>query len=150
MKIRTGVVLILISIVLSSCNAYKTVDIGEVNKVDFKGMVDNKISFELKVPVKNPNGYKITIKSMDLDVSINGNYIGKMRNPGEIIIPAKSDEIQDFPVDIKVKNALASMALFYKMRNERVFEMEIVGTIKVKALLKTKTIEVSEKQSVSM
>lgn len=150
MKIRKGILLVLISIVLSSCNAYKTVDIGDVNKVDFKGMVDNKISFELEVPVKNPNGYKIKIKSMDLDVSINGNYIGKMNNPNEIIIPAKSDEIQSFPVDIHVKNALASMALFYKMRKERVFEMEIVGTIKVKALLRTKTIKVSEKQSVSM
>jgi len=150
MKIRKVILFVLIGIVLSSCNAYKTVDIGEVNKVDFKGMVDNKISFEMEVPVKNPNGYKIKIKSMDLDVSINGNYIGKMKNPEEIVIPAKSSEVQDFSVDVHVKNALASMALFYKMRNARVFEMEIVGTIKVRALLKTKTIKVSEKQSVSM
>ncbi len=42
---------ILVVIVLSGCNAYKAVDIGGVDNVDFKGMVDNKISLQLKVPI---------------------------------------------------------------------------------------------------
>lgn len=150
MKTRKIVVLILITITLSSCNAYKMVNIGDVQKVDFKGMVNNKISLELQVPVSNPNTYKIKIKSMDLDVSINGSYIGKMKNPNQIIIPPKSNDIQVFIVDVYVKNALASMASLYKIRNSRSFEMEIIGTIKVKALVRGKTIQVSEKQQVSI
>lgn len=142
--------LLLLTITLSSCNAYKSVNIGNINDVSFKGMVDNKISLDLQIPITNPNGYKIKIKSMDLDVSINGSYIGKMGIANEIIIPAKSDEVHLFPVDIYVKNALASMSAMYKMRKAKSFEIEIDGTINVKAFLNAKTIKVSEKQHVSL
>ncbi|MCK5171528.1 MAG: LEA type 2 family protein [Bacteroidales bacterium] len=142
--------LIILAVVLSSCNAYKSVSIGDIDNVNFKGMVDNKISLELQVPVTNPNGYKIKIKSMDLDVTVNGSYLGKLKNTSEIVIPAKSDEIQNFPVEIYVKNALASMASMYKLRKSKSVEMQIEGTIKVKALLNSKTIKVSEKQDVSI
>ncbi|HAF28346.1 MAG TPA: hypothetical protein DCG75_04785 [Bacteroidales bacterium] len=142
--------ILILVVILNSCNAYESVDIGEIENVSLKGMVDNKISLELQVPITNPNGYKIKIKSMDLDVTINGNYIGKMGIANEIIIPAKSNEIQKFPVDIVVKNALASMSTMYKLRNSRNFELEIVGTIKVKAFVNSKTIKVSEKQMVNI
>ncbi len=142
--------LILLTVVLSSCNAYKSVNIGDIDSVNFKGMIDNKISLELQVPVTNPNGYKIKIKSMDLDITVNGSYLGKLKNTIEIVIPAKSDEIQNFPVEIYVKNALASMASMYKLRKAKSLEMQIEGTIKVKALLNSKTIKVSEKQDVNI
>ena len=149
-KIKNIVGLIVLFIILSSCKAYKTVDIGDVNNVNFKGMADNKISLELSVPVTNPNAYKIKIKSMDLDVTINGKYLGKMKNADEIIIPAKSNDVQIFPVDIHVTNILASMSSLYKIRKSKSFEMQIEGTIKVKAFISSKTIEVSEKQSVTI
>ncbi len=149
-KIKNIAGLIVLFIILSSCKAYKSVDIGYIENVNFKGMVDNKISLELQVPITNPNGYKIKIKSMDLDVTVNGSYLGKMKNTNEIIIPAKSDEVHNFLVDIYVKNVLSSMASMYKLRKAKSLEMQIEGTIKVKALLNGKTIKVSEKQSVTM
>ena len=149
-RIRNIAGLLVLIIVLSSCNAYKSVNIGDVSNVNFKGMVDNKISLELSVPVTNPNNYKIKIKDMDLDVTINGKYLGKMKNANEIVIPSKSDEVQVFPVDIHVSNLLTSMSSLYKMRKAKSFEMQIEGKIKVKALLKSKTIEVSEIQNVSL
>jgi hypothetical protein len=42
------------------------------------------------------------------------------------------------------------MSSLYKIRNSSSFEMEIDGTIKVKALLRGKTIQVKEKQRVSI
>jgi LEA14-like dessication related protein len=149
-RIRNIAGLLVLFIALYSCNAYKSVDIGDVSNVNFKGMVDNKISIELSIPVTNPNGYKIKIKEMDLDVTINGKYLGKMKNSSEIVIPSKSDEVQVFPVDIHVSNLLTSMSSLYKMRKAKSFEMQIEGKIKVKAFLNSKTIEVSEIQSVSL
>ena len=135
---------------LSSCSAYKSINVTSVNDVQFKGMIDNKISLELKVPIENPNWYKIKIKSMDMDVSINGSYLGKMKNDNEIVIPAKSDTVQVFPVDIYVKNLLDSMSTLYKLRKAKSVDMQIGGTMKVKALLSGKTIEINEKQRVSL
>lgn len=81
------IISIIASVLLSSCNIYKSIDIGGVDNVDFKGMADNKVSLQLKVPVENPNGYKLKITKMDLDVTINGKYLGKMTNSEDIIIP---------------------------------------------------------------
>ena len=142
--------LIIIIIAISSCNVYKSINIGDIDNVSFKGMVENKISLKLQVPVSNPNSFKIKIKSMDLDLTLNGNYLGKMKNAKEIIIPPKSDQVQDLDVDIYVKNALSSMATLYRLRKANNVEMQIDGTIKIKALLKTKSIKVSEKQIVSI
>jgi LEA14-like dessication related protein len=142
--------LILVVFILTGCSIYKSVDIGEVNNVDFKGMKDNKVILNLKVPISNPNGYKIKIKSMDLDLKINGSYIGKMTIDNDIVIPPKSDEVHEFSVVIIVRNPLASMATMYKMRNSKSFDMEMDGTIKVKALIRSKIIKVSEKQRVKL
>lgn len=144
------VVFILFVGLLSSCSIYKQVDIGGVNNVDFKGMVDNKVKLQLKVPIENPNAYKLKIKDMDLDVHINGKYLGKMKNSKEIVVEKKSNQVQDFPVEIHVKNMLGSMGLFYKLRKSSSVEMKIEGTIKVKAVMRTKTIKVSEVQNISL
>lgn len=142
--------LVIVVFILSGCSIYKSVDIGDVNNVNFKGMNDNKVILNLKVPISNPNGYKIKIKSMDLDLKINGSYIGKMTIENDIVIPPKSDEVQEFPVIIIVRNPLASMATMYKMRKSKSFDMEMEGDIKVKALIRSKTIKVSEKQRVKL
>jgi len=150
LKLKSTLLLLSISILFNACSIYKSVDIGGVDNVDFKGMVDNKISLQLKVPIKNPNGYKLKITDMDLDVTINGKYLGKMKNSKTIIIPKKSDEVQIFPVDVHVKNMLTSMSMFYKLRKMKSAEMQIVGTMKVKALMRSKTIDISEKQTISL
>ncbi|MFC2151262.1 LEA type 2 family protein [Bacteroidota bacterium] len=150
MKIKNIIGIILIVVILGSCNAYESINIGNVNNVNLKGMVENKISLELQVPVSNPNGFKIKIKSMDLDVTLNGDYLGNMKNANEIIIPAKSDQVQNILVDVYVKNPLASMAVMYKLRKSKNIEMQIEGTIKVKAFLRSKTVKVSEKQNVNI
>lgn len=142
--------ILFIVLILSSCNAYKTVNFTGVKHVEFKGMMNNKISLELSVPIENPNWYKLKIKSMDFDVRVNGSYLGKMKNGKEIIIPAKSDTLQVFPVDIYVKNLFGAMSTLNKMRNSRSVEMQIEGSMKVKALLSSKTIEISEKQRISL
>lgn len=58
--------------------------------------------------------------------------------------------MQIFPVDVHVKNMMGSMSMFYKLRNSKSVEMQIEGKIKVKALMRTKTIKVNEKQMISL
>jgi LEA14-like dessication related protein len=149
-KIKNTLKIVLVIILLNGCNAYKSINITGVDQVEFKGMIDNKISLLLKVPIENPNWYRIRIKSMDFNVTINGAYLGKMRNAEQIIIPGKSDTLQTFPVDIYVKNLFGAMSTLNKMRKSKSVEMQIEGDMKVRALLTGKTIKVSEKQRVSL
>ena len=70
--------LVLIILSLSSCSVYKSIDVGDITDVKFRGMTDNKILLDLKIPITNPNNFNLKIKSLDLDISVNGKYMGKM------------------------------------------------------------------------
>ena len=148
--IQNTIKILLITILLTSCNAYKSINITGVEGVEFKGMMNNKISLELKVPIENPNWYKIKIKSMDFDVTVNGSFLGTMKNSQQIVIPSKSDTLQVFPVDIYVKNLFGAMSTLNTIRRSKSVDMQIEGSMKVRALLSGKTVKISEKQRVSL
>ena len=150
MKNKSVILLISVLIFFSGCNAYKSIEIGEIKAFKFKGLTDNIVTLDLNIPIKNLNAFNLKVKSMDLDISVNGKYIGKMTNPSKIIIPKNLDGIQIFPVQIEVKNILASSMTFYKLKNAKNIEIQIEGKIKVKALLHSKTIVVSEKRNVDI
>ena len=149
MKKKSILLFISILIILSGCNAYKSVEIGDIKDFKFKGLTDNIVTLDLNIPIKNMNGFNLKVKSMDLDISVNGKYVGKMTNPSKII-PKNLDGIQTFPVQIEVKNILASSMTFYKLKNAKNINIQIEGKIKVKALLHSKTIEVSEKKNINL
>jgi len=150
MKKKSILLFISILILLSGCNAYKSVEIGEIKDFKFKGLTDNIVTLDLNIPIKNMNGFNLKVKSMDIDISVNGKYVGKMTNPSKIIIPKNFDSIQTFPVQIEVKNILASSMTFYKLKNAKNINIQIEGKIKVKALLHSKTIDVSEKKNINL
>jgi LEA14-like dessication related protein len=150
LKIKIALHLVSFVFLLSSCTIYKSIDVGDINDVRFKGMVDNKINLDLKVPINNPNNFKLKIKELDLDISLNGKYIGKMKNDTLIIIPKNYEGISTFPVEIQVENILSSAMLFYKLKKTKQVEILIEGKIIAKSFLHGKTIKVSEKQTIDL
>jgi len=142
--------LLFIVMIFSGCDVYKSVDVGDINDVKFKKMADNKISLDLNVPISNPNNLKLKIKSLDLDVSVNGSYIGKMKNDSLIVVPKQFDGIQSFPVEIQLENLLSNAMMLYKLKKGKQVEIKVDGEIIVKAFLHNKRIKVSEKQLVDI
>lgn len=145
-----SVLILIATLALSSCNIYKTIDVGDINDVKFKGLVDNVISLDLKVPITNPNNFKLKIKKLDLDISVNGKHIGKMINDTLIVVPKKFEGVVNFPVEIQVENILSSAMSFYKLKNARQVDIGIEGNITARSFLKNKTIKVSEKQTINL
>ncbi|MDX9695658.1 MAG: LEA type 2 family protein [Bacteroidales bacterium] len=137
-------------VLITSCNIYKTVDVGDVNDVKFRGMAGNKLSLDLKVPISNPNNFKLKIKSLDFDISVNDRFIGKMKNDTLIIVPKHFDGVQDFPVYVQLDNLLTNAMMFYKLKKEKQVEIKVEGEIIVKSFLHNKKIKVSEKQVVDI
>jgi LEA14-like dessication related protein len=149
-KNKIALLLFSIILLLSGCNVYKSVEVGDINDVKLKGMVDNRITLDLKVPINNPNNFKLRIKELDLDISVNGKYLGKMKNDTLITIPKKYDGVTTFPVEIQVENILSSAMSFYKLKNAKQVEILIEGKIIAKSFLHRKTIKVSERQTINL
>jgi len=135
--------LVLIILSLSSCSVYKSIDVGDITDVKFRGMTDNKILLDLKIPITNPNNFNLKIKSLDLDISVNG-------NDSLIIIPKKFNGVKNFPVVIEVDNILSSAMSFYKLKNARQVDIGLDGKIIAKSFLHKKTVKVSEKQTIDL
>ena len=150
LKNKVTLQLVVLILLLSGCNVYKSIDVGDISDVKFKGMTDNKINLDLKVPLTNPNNFNLKIKELDLDISVNGKYIGKMKNDTLIVIPKKYEGVTTFPVEIQVENILSSAMSFYKLKNAKQVEILIEGKIIAKSFLHRKTIKVSEKQTVNL
>lgn len=150
LKNKITLQLFVLILLLSGCNVYKSVEVGDINDVKLRGIVDNKINLDLKVPINNPNNFKLKIKNIDLDISLNGRYLGKMTNDTLITIPKKYDGIATFPVEIQVENILSSAMSFYKLKNAKQVEILIEGKIIAKSFLHRKTIKVSEKQTIDL
>jgi len=149
-KSKISLILLFIILIFSGCDVYKSVDVGYINDVRFKRMADNKISLDLNVPISNPNNFKLKIKSIDFDVSVNGSYIGKMKNDSLIVVPKQFDGIQSFPVEIQLENLLSNAMMLYKLKKGKQVEVKVDGEIIVKAFLHKKRINVSEKQLVDI
>jgi len=66
------------------------------------------------------------------------------------IAMAKKVALIDSKIEKSLKNILASSMTFYKLKNAKNINIQIEGKIKVKALLHSKTIEVSEKKNINL
>ena len=113
-------------------------------------MEGNKLSLDLKVPISNPNNFKLKIKSLDFDISVNDRFIGKMKNDTLIIVPKHFDGVQSFPVYVQLDNLLSNAMMLYKLKKEKQVEIKVEGEITVKSFLHNKKIKVSEKQVVDI
>ncbi len=142
--------ILFLTVLISGCSSVKDIKIGDLKDVRLQSIENNLVNLELEVPVKNPGSFKIKIVEMDFDISVNGKHLRKMTNPENIIIPSKSENIQIFPVQLRLSNFLSGALTFYKLRKTENFEMQITGKVKARSFLFIKTIDVDEKHMINL
>jgi LEA14-like dessication related protein len=105
----------------------------ELEYRDFKNLSTEKIGFststiKLELVYFNPNSFGLELKRTDLDIFINGTYLGHTAQEHQIHIPRKG--IFDLPllIDVDMKNA-------YKNALPALFGQEVMvkvtGTVKL-------------------
>ncbi len=134
----------LILFTINGCGNFEDIEIGDINRVQFKGFVNNAVTFEAIVPISNPTNTRFRVKEIDLRTTINGNYLGRVICDEVVIIPSKSDIEHRFVLRMHVANILQSAAFFMKSSHGNRYHIEIEGHVKVRSLLITKVIPVKE------
>jgi LEA14-like dessication related protein len=106
---------------------------------------DTSAQVVLNVKIKNPNNYRLLIKKIDLDASLNKKLIGKINHTEKLSIPKKSENI--YPIRLK-----ADMTQLQKLVPSLIFSgaalVNVKGKVKGKALLIPKTIDIDINQKV--
>jgi LEA14-like dessication related protein len=144
---------ILISMVLSflftSCMV-KDVEVGKIEGVSIKDLTKDHISLELMIPIKNNNNFAFTVSDIKMELTLNNVALGQVKKCSKLKIPANSNEVQPFDIDIKfsklVENPLTLVGSLLKNR----IDLKANGFIKVRKCVFTKKYDIDENQSVKL
>ena len=143
-------ILFVVFFLVNSCNVFERIEVGEVQGINFTKFDDRKVSFEVLIPIENPNGFSFNITGVDLDVIVNNEYLGKIKNAGDVLIHEKSDEIYTFPLDVEYSgsNILKGAFTLFSLFLDRKAEVKISGFIMVKSFWLSKKLDVDEQSIV--
>ncbi len=120
--------LIAIILVVTSCRAPKDLEYR-----DFKNMKIEKIGFgsstiKLDLIYYNPNNFGLQLKTTDLDIYIDDNYLGHTAQDYQITIPRRGEFTLPVQIDVDMKNIFKN-ALSTLLSQE--VKVKVTGTVKL-------------------
>ncbi|MGF1585145.1 MAG: LEA type 2 family protein [Bacteroidales bacterium] len=150
MRLFNFLFVILPVLFLASCVNLENIEVGEIEDVSFSKFANKTIEFEVLMPIDNPSGFRFRITDVDLDVYINNEYMGKIRNVDNVLIPSRSSELYTFPLKVEFSNILKGAMSMFNFYLDRQAEVEIKGSIGVRSFPVSRSIKVNEKTSIRL
>jgi LEA14-like dessication related protein len=135
---------IILLVLFSCCSDFKDIEIGEPENIAIKGIKDNMLRLEVKIPVANPGSFNIKIKEINLKTSVNNIYLGRLVSDHVIVIPAKSNEILDVYLNLKIASIIQGISIMLDILKDNNVTFQMEGYIKFKSLLINKKINIKE------
>ncbi len=125
--------LFFISITLFSCKIQSPTFGGfesyRINKANAQ-----EVELQLNLKFNNPNDCKIVIKKYELDISVNGNLVGKAISKEKVVLAKNSEEIYPFFLKTDLKYLLAQvMPNLSALFSNKPIELKLEGKVKAGA-----------------
>jgi LEA14-like dessication related protein len=133
-------------ICLSSCISLKPVEFQGIDSFQIIDQTDTTANVDIEVKIKNPNNYKLVVKKVDLDATLNKKLVGKINHKVKLTIPKNSEESYTLHLaaDLKQLRAMIPTLIFTNTAL-----VNIKGDIKARALMIPKKIKLDVTQKVS-
>ncbi|HSZ24537.1 MAG TPA: LEA type 2 family protein [Cytophagaceae bacterium] len=109
MKKFIQIVVLFLCYSLSSCLSFKELEPGEIKNIKVKKISGGGLEIEAGIQVKNPNNYNIVIKEIKADVLVNGKKIGEIDLTKKVVLPKKSESVNNFVVDTQLSNLMSAV-----------------------------------------
>jgi LEA14-like dessication related protein len=131
---------------LCSCISLKPVEFQGIESVQLINMTDTTADVDVTLNIKNPNNYKLVVKKVDLDASLNKKPVGKIKHSVKLTIPKNSE----LPYTLRLN---ADLVQIRRMLPSLIFtstaQVNIKGNIKAKVFMIPKKIKLDVTQKVS-
>lgn len=131
-------------IIVTACSNFEEVKVGGPTGLRINRLRTPEINLEVLLPIENPNNKKFKVTAIDLDLSLNEHYLGKIRNVDQVMIPGKSKDIYTLSLEMEMNNLLSSVFSVLNILASRRVKLEIKGFLKVRSGIFTMTIPVEE------
>ncbi len=137
-------------ILLTSCSI-KPVSAPTFEGIHVNSASTKEIDVSLSLKIDNPNNFAITVKKIDLNVTVGGINLGKVKFDEKVKIPSKSISTQQFRFKTELsKLGLAAIPAALALATKKSLEVEAVGTIRARALLISRNFPVNFKDKVAL
>jgi LEA14-like dessication related protein len=133
-----------------SCSGFGEIEVGDIEDVRFSKLALKSVEFEVQLTIDNPTAFRYRIIDVDLDVFINNEYLGNIRNVDNVLIPGRSSELYTFPLRAEFSSILGSALSMYRFYLDRNADIRVSGTITARSFPFTKKIPVNEATEVNM
>ena len=112
----------------ASCHStYKSLEYRDIKNVKMGQLGIKQSSLDFSLIVFNPNNYDIEIKNADLDIYIDGAYLGKINQDLKVTAQGMAESPLPFSIDLSMKNLLKN-TLTTLFHDE--IEVKVVGKLK--------------------
>ena len=144
------VILTFLALIFTACSGLEDIDVGEIEDVRLSRFAERSVEFVVLMPIDNPTSFRFRIINVDLDVYINNEYIGKISNVDNVLIPSRSHELYSFPLKVEFSSILRGALSMYNFFIDRQAEVIVKGKISVRSFPFTRRIVVEEKTSLKL
>jgi LEA14-like dessication related protein len=142
--------IILFASLFLSCSGFGDIQVGEIEDVRLRKLALRSVEFDVKLTIDNPTAFRYRITDVDLDVFINNEFIGNIRNVDNVLIPSRSSELYTFPLRADFSNILKGALSMYSFYLDRNAEISISGTITARSFPFSRKIPVNEAADVDL
>jgi len=106
--------------------------IGDIKDIKLNGIVGDMIYIEVNTPIINKSNLNIKIINIDLNIQVNENSLGKLRNLDDITIPKHSD--QNYQIRMKLQlDGFSGIMNVMNLLSSKKKNIHISGQVKAKA-----------------
>lgn len=120
--------LILAIFFVTSCRAPKDLVYRDFKNLSIEKMGFTSSKIKLELVCYNPNNFGLQLKSTDLDISLDDNYLGHTAQEYQVNIPKRGEFTLPVQIDVDMKNMLVN-ALSTIMGKEVL--VKVTGKVKV-------------------
>lgn len=133
-----------------SCSPVEEVRIGPATGIEINGLSGKQISFKVMVNIENPNRKGFTLHTLELDVLLNGIYIGQIKSTEKVNIPKRSSQVHQFPLSVELKSLSLSVFALMNLFLHRYIDVELKGMAKINSGLMRKKISINEQERIQL
>jgi LEA14-like dessication related protein len=150
MKMRVLAISGFLFLLVVSCSTFEEVRIGPATGIEINGFSGKQVSFKVMVNIENPNRQSFTLRTLDLDVSLNGTYIGQIKSTEKVNIPKRSGKVYTFPLSAELENLSLSVIALADLFLHRYIDVELKGMAKIYSGLMRKKIPINEQEKIKL
>jgi len=127
-----------------SCSTFEEVRIGPATGIEINGFSG------VMVNIENPNRQSFTLRTLELDVSLNGTYIGQIKSTEKVNIPKRSGKVYTFPLSAELESSSFNVLALTDLFLHRYINVELKGIAKINSGLMRKKIPVNEQEKIKL